>query len=186
LQFVASDPAPFAEVISAMSRLTLLTELCFRPSMKYSLHPAVNGYTALTASTNLCSLQLVLEHGTPERPHALFRSGAVYTQLRDVGLEHDGGAWIAPLSEQQIRQMCSSCPVVESLSFALCRSTTSLLPLLQLTALTRLQAYRLHDAGVAAVAHVAAQGSGGWLWAVLLLPGSQTPGRHCCSLQPRP
>jgi hypothetical protein len=45
-----------------------------------------------------------------------------------------------PLSEQQLQQLCSSCPAVQHLEFVLLDqpSRTSLLPLLQLSALTQL------------------------------------------------
>jgi hypothetical protein len=95
--------------------------------------------STLTASTNLCSLQLGID-GWRDQQSGLFRPGTIYQHLRLIDLRH-GGAHMA-LSEQQLQQLCSCCPMADSLAFALGEkaSTAALLPLLQLTQLTHLSA----------------------------------------------
>jgi hypothetical protein len=122
-----------------VSQLTLLTQLLLstpEDSSPRVLDPPPAVFTALTASTNLCSLQLGYL-GQQAGPGALFRPGTVYPHLCLINLRYGGEG--VRLSEQQLQQLCSCCPVVESLVFTLCdgASPTALQPLVQLSALTR-------------------------------------------------
>jgi hypothetical protein len=75
----------------------------------------------------------------------------------DLAYDHTHEA--VPLREQHLQQLCSCCPVVNELSFALCRDSpvSTLQPLLQLSALTALQVYNVGAAAAAAVVAGAAQ-----------------------------
>jgi hypothetical protein len=117
--------------------------------------PPAAALTALTASTNLCVLQLDLSLArAPTGPHhaVLFGPGTVYPRLRLIELQCGGtfGTHM-PICEQQLQQLCSSCSALESLEVELCQgsSLTAWLPLLQLSALTQL---KLRVCGTAAAA----------------------------------
>jgi hypothetical protein len=89
-------------------------------------------------------------------------------------------ALAAPPSEQQLQQLCSCCPAVNSLVFELPSQPTTavLLPLRQLSALTHLQVNTIHDATVvAAVISAIAQLTGLKLLALpcLYQPSWTTP-----------
>jgi hypothetical protein len=112
----------------------------------------------LTASTNLCSqeLSVTLGQGTISQVFDLFRPNSMqmYPHLRVIDLacvadtvcKEDSISDIMLLSKQHLRKLCSCCPAVQSLSFALCDyvSLISLQPLVQLSALTRLFVARQH------------------------------------------
>jgi hypothetical protein len=72
----------------------------------------------------------------------LFSPGAVYPHLHVIDLTYarhcESDTY--PINEQQLQQLCSCCPAVETLQFGLSAdaSPTALLPLLQLSALTHL------------------------------------------------
>jgi hypothetical protein len=152
--------APFAELLAAVSQLSLLTELVLEtsPFMAAVTAPA-EAFTALTISTNLCSLQLGLQPSTAHLEWVLFKPGTQYPSLRAVGLMNAQDSEAVLLSEQQLQQLCSCCPTVERLSLAaVCpyHSPTALLPLLQLSALTQLAVDCMSSSEVAAAAAAAA------------------------------
>jgi hypothetical protein len=95
----------------------------------------------------------------------MLTAGTFYPDLRMVDLSYDGGQSILgarmPISEQQLQQLCSCCPAVESLSFAISQRfpPAAFSALLQLSALTSLSISRLGEAAAAAVG-VAAQLTG--------------------------
>jgi hypothetical protein len=141
-----------------MSQLTLLTQLSLNIHSKDMVVPALtpaDAFTALTASTNLCSLQLRLEAASNTPEHwVLFAPDTLYPHLRVINLAQLTDAQDVPIKEQQLQQLCSCCPAVQDLRFALCTdaSPTALQPLLQLSALTQLVVYRVGAAGVLGVA----------------------------------
>lgn len=166
---VALDPdTPFQELLAAVSQMTLLTQLLLRPPsppMDRLVLPAAGAYVALTASTNLSSLKLAMSKEYLAPQYSLFKPASVYPNLVEVNLQHEWEGWNVPLSEDEVQQMCSGCPALQSLAFTPCIDTSlpgnsRLLPLLQLTALTRFQAHILDNTTVAAVVHVAAQLTG--------------------------
>jgi hypothetical protein len=73
--------------------------------------------------------------------------------MREINLVYEQSDGAVPLPEQQLQQLCSCCPAVESLSLAACahQSTTALLPLLQLSALTRLVVLEMGNAAATVV-----------------------------------
>jgi hypothetical protein len=83
--------------------------------------------------------------------------------MRSVNWEFNQQSFpdVQKLTEQQLQQLCSCCPNLDSLEFRIARpvSPTALLPLLQLSALTRLRLITTtRDAAVAAaILGVAAQ-----------------------------
>jgi hypothetical protein len=161
---------PFGELFSAVAMLTLLTKLhSWQGGVHYQVLPTADAFTALTASTNLRSLQLCWAAGsvtpplgtahsgpgTPPLYHecTLFPPNMVYPNLRGIHL-HLIMASSTPLSEQQLQQLGSCCPAVESLGICVREdaSPTTCLPLLQLSALTKLAIQRLSRAAVAPTA----------------------------------
>jgi hypothetical protein len=138
------------ELLLAVSQLTMLTELCWSQSSRHTgavmrPAPAAAAFTALTASSDLCSLTLHwLRHDVRDgHSPVLFQSGGVHPHLRVIDLYDGpgGAADTTTISEQQLQLLCSSCPAVESLAFMLDpdASPTAWLPLLQLSALTNLR-----------------------------------------------
>jgi hypothetical protein len=189
LQLVSLDecdhPARLKDVLNAMSQLTLLTQLRVKTTGLGSgrdLHAAA--FTALTASTNLCTLQLSLYPADMPRIWTLFRPGsqAVYPHLRVIDLTFANviGSPGKHFSKQQLQQLCSCCPVVERLHFVLPAqpSPTALLPLLQLSAMTSLGAHHVDAAAVG----VAAQLTG--LRELQLREFRSWQIHHCCSSRP--
>jgi hypothetical protein len=155
-----------------LSQLPLLTQLAYVGDHFSPGPPPADAFTALTASSNLCSLQVgvtvpVLRGTVP--CGSPFTLGAMYPHLRLIDLQYKESRSMFPnkyilsmaVSEQQLQQLCSSCPAVEALAFNLCSrpSPTALQPLLQLSALTRLGVYNVGSA-TATVAGVAAQLTG--------------------------
>jgi hypothetical protein len=132
LQSETEAQLPFQEgVLAAVSKMALLTELHVSLSDTFPRRSQMHGhvpdpsapvFTALTASTNLCSLQshlAVPEHALRCGSEAiLFTPGIVYPNLRQIKLHCKYGRGI-PLGEQQVQQLCSCCPAVESLAFSL-------------------------------------------------------------------
>jgi hypothetical protein len=155
--------ASLQQLFAAVAQLTLLTQLYFNGADE--LPPPATAFTALTASTNLCSLQLRLEGPGAAREAVLFRPGVVYPQLRSVRLtfEQPFRDEYEPvlLSEQQLQQLCSCCPALENLDLSLHEETspTALLPLLQLSVLTYLGVCEV-DTAAAAVVGVVTQLTG--------------------------
>jgi hypothetical protein len=153
-------------LLTAVSKLLLLTELRFYPWHNSLGDPPAAAFTALTASTNLCSLQLSLPSDELRRSGidsvpGLFTQGMAYTRLRLVSLYRDLPQDSLPASEEVLRQLCSCCPAVESLAFAVDTQTLAqaLEPLLQLSALTCLELHKVGRAVGTAVG-VAAQLTG--------------------------
>jgi hypothetical protein len=151
------------ELFAAVSQLLQLTELVLTTydSELGQPRPAATAFTALTSSTNLCSLQLGLCAIATPTNWALFRPGTVYPQLREINLIYERSAGAVPLSEQQLQQLCSCCPAVESLRLGASsyQSPTALMPLLQLSALTQLTVFEV-GAAAASVVRVVAQLTG--------------------------
>lgn len=81
--------------------------------------------------------------------------------LRVVDLQCGRGSGALPVSTVQLQHMCFCCPALESLDFGLCKSAPlmALLPLLQLSALTRLGLHKVGDS-VSTVAAFAARLTG--------------------------
>jgi hypothetical protein len=152
------------DLLAVVPQLSLLTQLSTIRSkdLGWALSPPADAFTALVASSNLCSLRLGLEaaKNTPEQ-WVLFAPDMLYPFLRVINLTQLPGAQDVPISEQQLQHLCSCCPAVQELSFALCEDATptALQPLLQLSALTSLEVYRV---GAAAA---------GVLWAAAHLTG---------------
>jgi hypothetical protein len=109
------------DVVLAVSQLSLLTELCWN---RFQTHPGdtekFQDLTALTTSTNLCSLQLLNwdEYIDPQGC-VLFRHDVVYPQLRNVTLRGVLPETATALSRQQLQELRSCCPAVDSLSLEL-------------------------------------------------------------------
>jgi hypothetical protein len=129
--------------------MSLLTQLDLSPGCacpRQQVTPAA-AFTALTASTHLCDLQLNWPSYAPlEDGIVFFKAGREYPHLRRIKLQHgyfsgQQMAVLLPLSEQQIEYLCNSCPAVKHLEVELCRNSTptALLPLAQLSALTHLK-----------------------------------------------
>jgi hypothetical protein len=102
------------DLFGAVAQLSVLTELLIS-SLEYfssrSVHPPpAAAFTALTASTNLCSLQVGFVGWDPA-PGVLFRPGTVYPNLRLIILRN-GGPLAVPVSKQQLQQLCNRCPAV--------------------------------------------------------------------------
>jgi hypothetical protein len=132
-----------AEVLAEIAQLSALTELDYIAGYigEDDVPPAAAAFTALTASTNLCSLELGQHIGI--QACDLFMAGKVYPHLRRVNLTR--GELGMPLSEQQLQQLCCCCPALDSLTFRIFEnpSSTALLPLQQLPALTHLALHRV-------------------------------------------
>jgi hypothetical protein len=176
------DPGPdgddfLDQLLCAVAQLSQLTALKLRPFFNWT-HTAAAAFTALTASTSLHRLQLGMRCYYAPEGCLLFRPGTEYPHLREVSLEYTNigvmyphpreHIWTldaaAPMGEQQLQQMCSSCPQLEDLSFVLCGnlSHTALQSLLQLSGLTRLAVCAVEPAygAEAALVEVAAQLTG--------------------------
>jgi hypothetical protein len=81
--------------------------------------PPAAAFTALTASSNLCSLKLGLRKGDAPQGYILFRPGTVYSQLRTIHLQHHWQSEAWPLTPQQLAQLCSCCPALQDLAVVL-------------------------------------------------------------------
>jgi hypothetical protein len=143
--------APVAPLLNAVSKLTLLTQLDMGLSEAAREHPPAAAFTALTASTNLCSLRLSSSVMTMRvssvvwlqgvlQDWVLLQPGWIYPHLRHIDLQCERLSGVV-LSEQQLQVLCSCCPAVDSLAFVLEHkaSAAAFLPLLQLSALTYLE-----------------------------------------------
>jgi hypothetical protein len=148
-----------AEVLAAVSHLSLLTRLHFNAAYTGRNTPvavAASDFTALAASTDLCSLVLRIDNR--EAPHGcdIFRSDG------DAAIEHPHLRLInlqgVHLNAPQLERLCWCCPAVDSLTMT-CQdpSPIALVPLLQLFALTRLEVRVMDDAAAAASVGVVAQ-----------------------------
>jgi hypothetical protein len=151
--------ATHEELLRAVSQLTLLAELCWQQlgHRAGSATAPAAGFTALTASSNLCSLQLRWgDDDVPPSP-VLFQPGVVHPHLRVVELSmyhtSDESAAMKTISEDQLQLLCSCYPALRGLSFVVWPdpTPTALLPLLQLPALTRLGVDRIGTELTAAV-----------------------------------
>lgn len=149
----------YTELLAAVSALTLLTALVFVEGyLERSSLPPAEAFTALTASTNLCSLQLLMDlEGC-----VIFEQGCLHPDLRVVNLHavEFGVGPVMPATVQQLESMCSSCPSLCSLTFALPEpqgdlSPAAFVPLLQLSVLTALEVHNVGAATAALVAVVA-------------------------------
>jgi hypothetical protein len=129
---------PGEELLLALSKLSQLTEMCWEDADTMSHHPPADAFTAITASTNLRSLQL--QWGYYRQECVLFKPGTVYPHLWRIDLKSALCSQDAAKNKKQLQQLCSSCPGLESLSFKLWTwpPPSACLPLLQLSALTHL------------------------------------------------
>jgi hypothetical protein len=148
--------APYEQLIGAVSHLTLLTQLEVRAEiigLPWSPGQAA-AFTALTASTNLCSLQFsgtFAQAGAQQANRGahswiLFEPGQAYPRLHRIDLQRSFLSGL-PLSEQQLQVMCSCCPALESLVFVLdpYASPAAFQHLLQLSELTHLEVQQQYN-----------------------------------------
>jgi hypothetical protein len=159
---------PMQELLDAVSHMTLLTQLTFAVSTSRDLMqshpPAAAAFTALTASTRLCSLEFgKWGRGVPQA-WDLFNPSRVHPHLREVQLPYELSREDASmrLGHQQLQHMCNCCLNVNSLKLSLCDHppTAALLSLLQLSALTRLEVHQVGAAAGEVLVDVAAQLTG--------------------------
>lgn len=151
-----------------MSGLPMLTELHIQPyrlegptaAYPMSSPPPADAWTAVTASTNLCSLRVTVMPCDVPEGCVLFKPGAMYPHLRLIHLQYveylDFGSvtYPMPVSGQQLQLLCNSCPTLHSLEAALEAHSppgTADLPLLQLPGLTHLKTRGLGAAALAVV-----------------------------------
>jgi hypothetical protein len=169
--------------LSAISQMPLLTALHFEEKQAVGLPQdvAAADFTALTASSNMRSLRVGLAGSGAADGCILFQAGTVFPQLHVLDLLYRNSKYMQldstlHVNDQQVRQLCSSCPALDTLAFKLSfnatnsTSATALLPLLQLpgltalkalTALTSLQVHVVSGAtAAAAVLDIAAQLTG--------------------------
>lgn len=131
------------DALAAVSKLSLLTSLLFVPTAANPL-PAAAAFTALTAGSNLCSLNVCLLKELTPKGCVLFRPAARYLDLRSIRI--NPAMWATPeLEQQQLQQMCGCCPALEGLKLALMlhHSPTVLMPLVRLSVLTHLDVYNI-------------------------------------------
>lgn len=152
--------ATFEDLIRDVSQLPLLAEFAFsRPCYvgQVGMVLAPSTLTALQASTNLRSLQLGLDRRAAPQGCNMFMPGAMFPHVRKLDLTYKSTEPVRA-TEQQLQQVCSCCPALESLVFHLCEdvSPDACLPLLQLTARTSLQMAAEHCASEAASAVILA------------------------------
>jgi hypothetical protein len=122
-------------------------------------HPATEALEALTASTNLRTLQLGLwRHGVFGFHSVRFPKGAQYPHLRLISLYSEAASGCTPVSSKVLQQLCS-CPAVERLDFAPDEqiSNRTLQCLQQLSALTRLGVYEVGSTAAATVVSAVVQ-----------------------------
>jgi hypothetical protein len=136
-----SQGATSTDLLAAVSQLTQLTALLHYDGAGNTgaPPPPAAAFTAFTAITSLCSLQLGLHRSDTPQDYVLFMPGVVHPHLRVVDLQYEVDVGTPPVSGEQLQHMCSCCPALESASLK-CEdpSPTTLLPLLQLSALTHL------------------------------------------------
>jgi hypothetical protein len=137
--------------LAAISRMPLLTDLQFeeKPSVYVPQAATAAAFTALTTSSNLCSLRVGLRSSDASDGCIIFQPGTVRQQLRVVDLLFMYRTQLSDstlcIDDQQVKQLCRCCPAVESLAFRLSYSPpqnparTAGLPLLQLPGLTQLR-----------------------------------------------
>jgi hypothetical protein len=114
-------------------------------------------YTALTSSTNLCTLQLALSNRAAPQAYLGFNPATKYPNLHMVDLQSGCCSSAVPVSTLQLQHLIYSCPALESLEFVAWQPTalTALLPLLQLSALTCLGLHRVFAAAPTVLAFAA-------------------------------
>jgi hypothetical protein len=117
------DASP-EQLLAALAQLQHLTELTIRDRGAWTAHLPATAFTAITASTNLCVLKLGLPWGYDLRGKVtgeacvMFKPGLVYPHLRVVDLEFKNcGPTL--LDELRLQHLCSCCPALESLMFAI-------------------------------------------------------------------
>jgi hypothetical protein len=143
LEDAYSMNAYMGEFLDVLSELRLLTELRvhFVDHCYIDANCPADLYTAFTASTNLRSLDLDLRKSPAM--WELFPADTEYLHLRQIKLISRGRSnrptesLVMSVGKQQLQQMCSCCPTLDSLAFLmrLDADPAALCPLLQLTAL---------------------------------------------------
>jgi hypothetical protein len=108
------------DLLGAVSKLTLLTELLVQPRIAEPLADDVAAaFTALTASTNLHTLKVGMPFKDSPEGFSVFKPGAaVYPHLRVLDLRYANNGGGAPFGAQQLQQLCSCCPAAEVLSMS--------------------------------------------------------------------
>jgi hypothetical protein len=138
------EGASLGQLLLAAAKLSLLTGLdwSFQGDGADLLvgSPPAAAFTAVTASTHLCSLKLQEWKTVSPEGRVLFKAGPVYPHLTHVTLADALCTDVTAVNEQQLQQLCSCCPAVKSLAFELWTAATpaACLPLIQLSALTEL------------------------------------------------
>jgi hypothetical protein len=129
------------ELPAAIAELQLLTELRVHNCTVTDVYAAA-ALSCLTASTNLCALEVDLMKAPATC--TLFAPGTEYPHLRQIRLLNRGRSPPADslalsVDKQQLQQLCSCCPALQILVciMRLDRDPEALQPLLQLTALER-------------------------------------------------
>lgn len=187
----ASPTAPAVQLLGALAQLQQLTELVFVGNKLWAQQPPTTGYTAFTASTNLCVLQLRIDWlcFTPDadEPPALFKPGSVYPHLHSILLQYKADNNLNTLlDELRLQQLCSCCPTLQSLVFVMFPATSATVywSLLQLSALTRLHVTNRGDQELhwRAVVDVAAQLTGLKDLAILCCTPADGPAWHVLQL----
>jgi hypothetical protein len=152
-------------LLEALTQLSALTELTLTSAAGQPGQPAAAQcpaelYTALTVSTNLCSLRLALSDKFAPT-YLLFAPCVVYANLQEVDLQYGRYSSAVPVGTLQLQHLCGCCPAVESLEIVIWKATPliALLPLLQLSALTRLGLHKVQES-VSTVASFTAHLSG--------------------------
>jgi hypothetical protein len=139
------QPATMEQLLGAVARLTLLTQLTLSCHVAWEAQQAADPaatFTALTASSHLCSLQLAMHGSGGPQTLVLFNPETVLPQLHLINLQYSQRRLGAlPLDGQQLQQLCCCCPAVQDLEFVLdpVASSAACLPLQQLSMLTRLK-----------------------------------------------
>jgi hypothetical protein len=167
-----SRDASLHGLLGAVSQLSSLTSLDIeRPGsfagldLVVSSSIAATAFTALTTSTNLRSLKLGFWDAHPWDDSSrfgrlwyveLFNPGTVYPRMTQLDLSE------VAVSEQQLLQLCDSCPNLDTLQLSQCEAASAWEPLLKLSALTHLQVviYPEGRAAAAELTRVAAQLAG--------------------------
>jgi hypothetical protein len=164
--YQAASVGPLLRVVS---QLSLLTELTWHHPCISSVEeivtpvaPPATAFSALTASTNLCSLNISFWPDHVVHGMVIFHPGRVYPHLRELSWRWDT-TWVgerSPMTISHIQNLCDACPALESLTVVPSKSAAAFLALLQLSALTCLVINRVGAAAAVASLDITAQLTG--------------------------